>query len=145
MQDAVPKPRLRTRSGATEDNPLLPQPAADKPAGCAVPLIFEVSEGQRKKELALGISVRTSVGDSEEFESDTLEFMPGSQVRCYLNRLIGLSNDPGRPRLSLNAFTYTFTHLGQHHHSDRGVRRRAAGGHRPHRGEPDGDGPDAVD
>lgn len=80
-QDAVPKPRLRTRSGATEDNPLLPQPAADKPAGCAVPLIFEVSEGQRKKELALGISVRTSVGDSEEFESDTLEFMPGSQVR----------------------------------------------------------------
>lgn len=77
-QDTLLKPRLRTRSnnGAFEET----MPSADKPTGCAVPLSLEVSEGQRKKELALGISVRTGVGDSEEFESDTLEFMPGSQV-----------------------------------------------------------------
>jgi len=70
----------RLRGEAASAGALSPDDA-DKPAGCAMPLTLAVSEGQRKKELALGISVRTGVGDSEEFETDTLTFMPGSQVR----------------------------------------------------------------
>lgn len=75
-QDVMPMPRLRAAANATS----LPPADADKPAGCAAPLTLAVSNGQLKKELALGISVRTGVGDSEEFETDSLVFLPGSNV-----------------------------------------------------------------
>lgn len=69
-------PRLRAAANATS---LPPAPAdANKPAGCAMPMTLAISNGQLKKELALGISVRTGVGDSEEFETDSLVFMPGA-------------------------------------------------------------------
>jgi hypothetical protein len=35
-----------------------------KVAGCAMPLTLEVSKQQRKADLSLGISVRTTLGDS---------------------------------------------------------------------------------
>ncbi len=43
-----------------------------KVGGCAMPLTLQVSDNQRKKDLALGISVRTPVGDSEEVSQSTM-------------------------------------------------------------------------
>lgn len=89
-------PRLRSAANSNSNGnsavEALP-PSGDKPAGCAMPLTLQVSEGQRKKELALGISVRTGVGDSEEFESDTLEFMPGSQVGVWASCMCVIDSD----------------------------------------------------
>lgn len=67
-------PRLRATANDTVP------PDANKPAGCAMPMSLAINVGQLKKTLSLGISVRTGVGDSEEFETDSLDFMPGSQV-----------------------------------------------------------------
>lgn len=47
------------RGGDNEDNS-----SGVKVAGCAMPLILEISKQQHKADLRLGISVRTSLGDS---------------------------------------------------------------------------------
>lgn len=51
-----------------------------KVAGCAMPLSLHVNNSQRKANFSLGISVRTGLGDSEEWVTGATTFAPGAQV-----------------------------------------------------------------
>lgn len=55
-----------------------------KVAGCAMPITLEVSKQQRKADLSLGISVRTGLGDSEEWITGPTTFIPGAQLNLTL-------------------------------------------------------------
>ena len=79
-----------------------------KVGGCAMPLSLEVSENQRKKDLALGISVRTSVGDSEEVNRESV---------CVC---MCMCISPSNPHSSTPLPTHPPTHLPLRTQSDTG-------------------------
>lgn len=58
--------------------------AGVKVAGCAFPLTLEISNKQHKADLSLGISVRTGLGDSEEWTTGPLAFIPSAQLNLTL-------------------------------------------------------------
>ncbi|GAB5034330.1 Hypothetical protein NocV09_01801050 [Nannochloropsis oceanica] len=55
-----------------------------KVTGCAMPLTLDVSMQQRKANISLGLSVRTDLGDGEEWITGPVTYFPGAQVNLTL-------------------------------------------------------------